>query len=243
MFKYTIKKAFEKEFPNKIWRIEVNYKNELLAIETRSEYAPEAKVDILNFSGHQFYSIQETEKEWTLFAITPDYVLLKRTGQNSPMDPGLKCVPFNGSKAYTHPGIIPLEVRGNQVLVQQVGFHLSNSFSYFDVNSKELTISKEHLTPDNNHIITPEMIRGHSSTNQRDPVWKSKYDELEVSCFHKHKNGSYDLHIEVKKGVKTIYETAILEGLTKILLQPYFQINHRLFFLSENQRKLITYLL
>lgn len=243
MFKYTIKKAFEKEFPNKIWRIEVNSKNELLAIETRSESVPEAKIDILNFSGHQLYSIQETEKEWTLFAITPHHILLKRTGQSSPMDPGLKCVCLKDDSAYTHPGIIPLEVKGNQVLVQQGGFHLSNSFSYFDVNTKELTISKEHLIPDNNHLITPEMTQEHSSIDQGSPVWKSTYEELEVSCFHKQNKGSYDLHMEVKKEGTIIQKKVILQGLTKILLQPYFQINHRLFFLSENQRKLITYLL
>jgi len=243
MFKYTIKKAFEKEFPNKIWRIEVNSKNELLAIETRSESVPEAKIDILNFSGHQLYSFQETEKEWTLFAITPQHVLLKRTGQNSPIDPGLKCVCFKDGSTYTHPGIIPLEVKGNQVLVQQGGFHLSNSFSYFDVNTKELTISKDHQAPEDNHLITPEMIQNHNSAYQGSPVWKSKYNELEVSCFHNHNQDSYDLHMEVKKKGEIIQKKVILQGLTKILLQPYFQINHRMFFLSENQRKLITYLL
>ncbi|WP_066755395.1 hypothetical protein [Sphingobacterium populi] len=99
MFKNTIKKAFQKDLIENIWKIEVNGYGDEIAVETRDSKTTNPTHQILRFAdGAELMRYATGEKDWTMEGIQKDFLILKKVGEQTPVKEGIQVIQISTQK-------------------------------------------------------------------------------------------------------------------------------------------------
>lgn len=253
MNKITINKAFEKYFDQIIWKIEVDSAHRLIAVETRDTESTLPSFHLLDFEGHTLgQPFCPAEKEWTMDSVHNNMLILKHLGDATPVKEGIKIAGLIGgqdkideiwtSYEYTlgdvYDGYISLKHRTVS--------HGRATFLCLDTWQVSEAINEEYLVPPLNHVSFPISYPSCppflASQNVEGQLWLNSIGPNYIWSYHINRGGFYDLMLGVSDQYQLLSERVILSDMSKMVLQPYFQIEHQLFFLSYNKREIVSYL-
>ncbi len=249
MNKYTINKAFEKHFPFPIWKIEVDCSNNCLAIEYRDPADTRPSFSVINFEGENILeNYTASEKEWTLEAIQGDFLIFKRFGASSPIQPGIEVLHIpSQSIVFSYREYVLKEVytEGLKAVHRSIP---SGIEYYIELKSGAVrTTAGEIFQVPHSTITYPISFQGKlphfiTSLPFEDQIWLQTYQEIFIWSYHKKRNDSYELHLTLSTRNEILDSKIILKGLDRLIPQPYFQVKRHIFFLSNTKQEIATYL-
>ncbi|MBD1430894.1 hypothetical protein [Sphingobacterium litopenaei] len=249
MIKYTINKAFERNFPYPIWKIEVDCAHAQLAIESRNPDSTLPHFTVLNFDGSvRLEEFEVDAREWTLEDIQGDYLILKRYGDYSPIQAGIQIIHIpSKSSLYTYMEYVIKDVYHNTIHA----FHRSipaGLIFYIDIATGEISNQKDL----NNEFplreihyplpyqgTLPSFIKNLTIIGQ---IWLQPYRDLFLWSYHTQIADKYNLNLSLSSKHELYDSKIILEDLDKLIPQPYFIVKEHIFFLSSNKMKISSYL-
>lgn len=249
MFKNTIKKAFQKDFIENIWKIEVNGYQEEIAVEIRDSQTTMPSYHILRFEdGSEKMQYSPDEKEWTMEGIQKDYLILKKVGEQTPTKEGIQIIntktqkPVLISYEYVLLDVVEdyLHVRHRQFTSggeQLIAIKTGEVFALNDATVRSYPKNRVcfPLTYDN----PPDFL---SDDDKRQDLWISKLSNAYLWCYHTRCSSGYDLHIAVSDLESIHDEVVVQSGIAKMFPQPYFQVGNQLFFMADNKHEIVSYL-
>lgn len=254
MFKNTINKAFQKEFDQIIWKIEIDTQRQWTAVETRDPDSTIPTFHLLDFSGkEQAVAFTPNEKRWTMDSVQDGKVILKMLGDTQPVQEGIIVLDCSGrdhvlmpvwtSYAYilheVHNGYLEMRPRG---ISQGMSTYLSlDSLTIVSTSQVQQKLSAPpfHISFP---IPCPKVPVFLPSEDIHDQLWVSPIDDRLIWCYHHLAEGKYTLILGLSDDKALLDRQVIFAHLPKMLPQPYFQVGHQLFFLSYNKREIISYL-
>jgi len=204
---------------------------------------------VLDFEGRSLLEdFKIKTKEWTLAEIQQDYLILKKVGSNAPQVAGILIIHIPSrhiAHEWHHYLLVDvfksiLKVRHHKI---SVGFE-----EYLSLSSGErLSPPDLAITYCSNHInfplayngILPDFLR---NSDFEDTIWISKSKQRFVWCFHARHEEGYNLQVLVSDKFKVLNKKVLLENMTKMIPQPYFQINEQIFLMSYNKQEIVSYL-
>lgn len=249
MFKSTINKAFQKEFPNNIWKIEVDTFCNYLVIETRDAHTTMPQYTVLDFDGHiimEGYS--PSAKDWMLEGIQKGFIILKKVGENTPVKEGIQAIhAISGQEVFTSYEYQLLDVYEDYIKVRHRNV-ISGNEQFIHIKDGMLRsvheIDTEHLPL--NRVVFPVIYHSKpkilSKENFTDHIWLSKARDHYIWCYHQHQPEGYCLILILSDLNQILHRQVILDSMEKMILQPYFQVDQQLFFLSHNKQEIVSYL-
>ncbi|MFZ4262266.1 hypothetical protein ACFRAE_09495 [Sphingobacterium sp. HJSM2_6] len=248
MTKYTINKVFEKAFHENIWKIEVDSKQSLVAIETRDLASTLASFHIFDFNGKPILDACIAEsKEWTLDSIQNAKLILKRVGEHTPIQEGIKIIDiYLNQEIFLSYEYILLDVYCEYIHARHRSILTGESY-LIDIASAEVSIVHDldleiclnkiqypitypHTPP----FLAEELISG--------PIWLSKVDEHYLWCFHQEDGQKFNLILALSNLNQLLDKQVVLIGMDKMIPQPYFKMENQVFLMSFNKREIISYL-
>lgn len=249
MTKYTIKKAFQKAFPFPIWKIEVDEQLEYIAIEYRNPADTLPFFSVLTFQGDIILEgFPVSEKEWTLAAVYQGKLILKNYGHDSPLQAGIKIIDITQqTEDITFLQFVFQEVLEGYIKAKHRSIP-SGLFYYINIQTGEyLTHPLTHLTPLLQDITWPSIYSGkipafmqHVIFNEH--IWLQKVEDHFIWAYHTKENNTYNLVIALSTKNELLKEKVVLKNLPKLILQPYFKVNHNILILSDNKEEIVSYL-
>lgn len=248
MTKYTIKKGFEKDFSHPVWKIVVDEAKQQIGIELRHSDSTCAILYVFDFEGQELLSgyVLE-EKEWTLEALQQDTLILKRVGDSLPITAGILLLDLQGNirgswHEYTwldtYQGYLKVRHRNFQVGFEEYialdnlhkASQLATAPSYC-YNSLKMPIPYSGTLPTALQEIEIQ-----------DFPWISRTREHILWTYHSKEADHYHLNMLVTQSNQVLANHRLLSDMPKMIPQPFFQIDHQLFLLSYNKRKIVSYL-
>ncbi|TJZ63095.1 hypothetical protein FAZ15_02015 [Sphingobacterium olei] len=249
MTKYTINKAFEKSFPYPIWKIEVDCTKKCIAIEYRNPDNTRPTFAVFDFRGQDLlHSFIEQEKEWTLEAVQGDYMILKQFGSNTPIKEGIKIVHIPSKNIiYTGMEYILHDVFEGYIKAAHRSIPSGLDF-YINIQTGE--IQNRIITPLNYPLIhvhyplpyTGKLPKFMQSLAVEDTIWLQPIRNNFIWAYHTKAHDSYNLHLCLSSRSEIFDTKIILDNLTKLIPQPYFQVEDYIFFLSNTKQEIVAYL-
>lgn len=248
MTKYTINKVFEKAFHSNIWKIEVDSKQALIAIETRDLGSTIASFHIFNFQGEPIMTpcIAES-KEWTLDSIQNAKLILKRVGEHTPIQEGIKIIDiYTNKEIFQSYEYILLDVFCEYIHARHRSILTGESY-LIAIKSGEIKISKNlNLEICLNKIQypvtyphTPSFLMEEQITG---PLWLCKLEEQYLWCYHQENQQEFNLVLALSNLNQLLAKQVVLIAMDKMIPQPYFKIENQVFLMSFNKREIISYL-
>ena len=248
MTKYTTKKVFEKTFSSNIWKIEVDSVSSLIAVETRDLDTNLAAFHVFDFSGNcMMSSYLATEREWTLDSIQNGHLILKKIGENTPIQEGIQIICIQKKEAILtsydyvlidvyqdfiharHRSIVSGSTVEIEILTGIIQPAKDRKF-HFALNKIQFPIATQFI---------PEFLK---TAPIIEPLWLSKCGEQYLWCYHQKTDEKFNIIFTLSDLNQILDCKVILEGMDKMIPQPYFQIEKQLFLMSFNKRKIISYL-
>lgn len=107
---------------------------------------------------------------------------------------------------------------------------LQNRKFQFSLNKIQFPIASQYI---------PEFLKTEPII---EPLWLSKCGEQYLWCYHKKTDEKFNVIFTLSDLNQILDCKVILEGMEKMIPQPYFQIEKQLFLMSYNKRKIISYL-
>lgn len=249
MTKYTINKVFERTFENPIWKIEVDYSKNNLAIECRNPKDTFPTFTVCSFEGDlllEGYSVDV--KEWTLAVIQGDYLILKKFGATSPIQAGIKIIHIPSQKdVVTYAEYILQEVNNNTIVARHRSIS-SGLFFYIDIATGHVsTTNKEQYAYRDIIIEYPSVYQGKLPTfmqdiSYEDHIWIQVCPSYFIWSYLQKTGDSYEQHLILSSKNQVFKHIIVLSGLSKLILQPYFKVKDYIFFLSDTKQEIVTYL-
>lgn len=249
MTKYTIKKIFERNFNLPIWKIEVDCKENLLAIECRNPESTVPSFFVLDFEGTMHSKeIIPDEKEWTLEAVQNDFIILKKYGSSSPIQPGVQIIHSqSGLVIANYPEYVLQDVYQDYILATHrsipagLSFYISikdGSVSNLKPQEFQLPFTNVHY-PIPYHGKLPSFVKELSFEDQ---IWLQPYKENFLWSYHTKQSNGYALHLSLSSKNQIIDSKVILNNLSRLIPQPYFTVKEYIFFLTNTKQEIATYL-
>ena len=249
MTKYTINKLFEKEFPHVVWKIEVDSEKNFLSIECRNPENTLPYFHVLTFDGVVLldnYAVHE--KEWTIAAIQDRFLILKKYGSASPIQPGIIIIDvYTRAIVCRYDEYIYEDTYENYLIARHRTIPSGLTY-YLEIKSGEIgTIKPFKLILPENHLRLPIPYNGKmpifmESIDFVDQIWLQKHNQNFLWSYHSKNNKCYQLNLILSTNSEIIDQKMILDGMVKLIPQPYFMVKDYIFFLSSNKMKITTYL-
>lgn len=179
-------------------------------------------------------------------------LILKHLGDATPVKEGIKIAgPIEGqgkideiwtSYEYTlgdvYDGYISLKHRTVS--------HGRATFLCLDTWQVSGEIDGDCLVPPLNHVSFPISYPSCppflDNQNVEGQLWLNNIGPNYIWSYHVNRGGGYDLILGVSDQYQLLAEQVILSGMSKMVPQPYFQVERQLFFLSYNKREIVSYL-
>ena len=249
MNKYTINKAFEKGFPFPIWKIEVDCACNCMVIEYRDPQTTLPHFAVMDFEGQpKCAPMRADEKEWTLEAIQGEYLILKRFGHSSPIEAGIRIVHYpTQCTILTAMEYVLQDVYQGTVLARHRSIP-DGLFFAIDIATGQVSQSrqKNYISPAR-HIGYPIAYTGHlpdfiAEIPFIDSIWLLPFDDIYIWSYHLQNKERYNLHLALSTRNERFDTKIILQGLDRLIPQPFFQVKRYIFFLSDTKREIVTYL-
>lgn len=249
MNKYTIIKAFERQFSSKIWKIAVDARGRFIALETRDADSTAPTIHILDFEGNiQHTPFQIKDKEWTLEGIQHNNIILKRVGTQTPIGAGIQIIDFYGQLQYLSDQHTWVDTYLDFIKIRHRNFQSGmEEFIKIIDGSKAKDIDPNQLS----YCQTIEFPLRY--TGQLPPFLKETYlidslllnkisDNRYLWSYHTKEQEFYQLHICISDRFKILEKTTILLNMEKMIPQHYFKINDQIFLMSYNKQEIVSYL-
>ena len=249
MTKYTINKAFERNFPHPIWKIEVDCAHAQIAVECRNQDSTLPFFSVFNFEGRDLLEQYEVDsREWTLEDIQGDYLILKRFGDYSPVQSGIQVIHIpSKTSLFTYMEYVIKDVYQNYIQA----YHRSiPSGLWFYINITTGEISNKLIAENDfplRDIHYPIPFQGkmppflHEITFV-DQIWLQPFHDLFLWSYHSCAANKYNLNLSLSSKNELYDSKIIIEDLDKLIPQPYFTVKEHIFFLSSNKMKISSYL-
>ncbi|MGJ1318372.1 hypothetical protein ACR776_07355 [Sphingobacterium spiritivorum] len=249
MVKYTINKVFAESFSDPIWKIEADSNTRLLAVETRDLESTLPAFHVISFTGTRLLdNFRLKTKEWTLADIQGDYLILKKLGTNTPYAAGITVlhIPSRTITQQWHQYLLIDIFKG----LLKVRHHtISSGFEeYISISTgTPLQTTDSEIQYCANHISFPLAYHGSlphflQSTVYEDTMWISKIRQRYLWCYHTRKEDKFDLNICISDQYREIHRCCLLEQNSKMIPQPYFQIDDQIFLMTYNKQEIVSYL-
>lgn len=251
MFKNTINKVFQKEFPYNIWKIEVDTFRHYLGIEIRDEQTMIPQYTVLDLDGKiVLENYSPSEKDWMMEGIQKGFVILKKVGENTPIKAGISVVHSNsGQEVFTTYEYQLLDVYEDYIKVRNRSVLSGHEqFMRIEDGSVHSQLDSQGILLSPNDLVFPIVYDRRptflAEENITDALWLSKADaERYLWCYHdQHKSGNYLLILTLSDLNQVLHQEVILDNMEKMIPQPYFQVGQQLFFLSQNKQEIVSYL-
>lgn len=249
MTKYTIKKAFSKAFDYPIWKIEVDSINNCVAVEYRNPSSTEPYFSVFNLEGETILeNYRPVEKEWTLAALQENKLILKSYGQDSPIQAGIKIIDIiTKEEVCTHLQFVYQEIYKNYIQVNHRSIpsglpyyiHIQTGSSSTSKPADLATIQQDISLPFVYENNLPAFMK---KVDFEGDIWLQKIDEHFIWSYHRKNENSYDLFLALSTKNELIEEICVINNLSKLILQPYFKVNHNILILSSNKQDIASYL-
>ncbi|WP_159636356.1 hypothetical protein [Sphingobacterium composti Ten et al. 2007 non Yoo et al. 2007] len=249
MNKYTINKAFERNFPFPIWKIEVDCAHTQIAVEIRNPESTLPSFSVFSFSGDAKLDLYEVDsREWTLEEIQGDYLILKRFGDYSPIQAGIQVIHIpTKATIFTYMEYVIKDVYKNTILATHRSILTGINF-YIDIATGEIT-NKFDCVPQFpiRDIHYPIHFQGKlpsflSDISYIDQIWLQPYRDLFLWSYHTTNSNKYNLNLSLSSKNELFDSKMIIEDMDKLIPQPYFTVKEHIFFLSSNKMKISSYL-
>ena len=249
MSKYTISKAFSQTFRYPVWKIEIDERSKLIAIECRDPDSTLPYISVMDFNGtlHLDHFILP-EKEWTLAAIQDSVVILRKLSENSPVSPGVWILYHERPNTdYLYHQYQYLGVLNGYIHMRPQ--HITSGFEqYFSLQSNEVLSSiPREIKPFENEIVFPLEFNAQKPSflqhiKNNEDLWISKCNDHFLWSFHEKQQEKYLIRLMLSDKKQVLDETVIINDLALKLVQIYFQIGCQIFLLTHNKREFVSYL-
>ncbi len=249
MTKYTIKKAFNKAFPHPIWKIEVDQDHASIAVEYRCPETTKPFFSVFDLSGDTIlddYGVDE--KEWTLAGIQNGRLILKNYGHDTPIQSGIKIIDIlEKREIVTHLQYVYVELHNGYVVARHRSIP-SGLFYYINIQTGEYSTQHAEYKAINKdqvywpRVYTSKMPDFMNNIKYSDEIWLQKLENNYIWAYHKKQNYRYSLYLTLSTQNELLDEIEVIKDLPKLILHPFFIVNHNILILSGNKREIVSYL-
>ncbi|WP_257656733.1 DUF4905 domain-containing protein [Parapedobacter lycopersici] len=253
MDKYKLKTAFQKSFLGLIWRIEVDTRSGLMAVETRDVASGGPRFSVFQYaSGNAWLEeFPYGDRNWTLAGIVNGLLLLRAYGAQSPDSAGIACInAADGEILWEQFNYTLLAVQGDTLLVRHRNFsagyeeHLQvtdgtplrqRPVQLQDMPSGEALRIPQPYTGEYPGFLAHFAIHGdlHYCNTGSYQVW----------AFHETAGPGYRIRLAVSDISGLIDERIVITGLTKMIPELFFMIGSQIFLIGDNKQEIVSYLL
>lgn len=252
MDKYTLNSGILKNFLRPIWRIEVDPAYHLMAVESRAVREGAFFITVMDYSsGYCFLDEQQLtlpDIHWVLAGIRSGIVVVRRMFPTSPLDAGICCFEAKtGELLWERYDLILDDLVGDWLGVRQRNWAFGQG-SWVSIHDGQ---ASEKFPPPNKPSVSdivipmvylgnvPAVLHGYLWVGE---LWHAKCAANEVWAFHEDENGRYRIRMLITNGVGLVHDEIILSDLDKMLPEIFFIVGNRVFFVGDNKRDLISYL-
>jgi len=248
MNKYTINKIFEKAFPTNIWKIEIDSIKPYLAVETRDIETTLASFFVFDFEGNCLMSpCQADGKEWTLDSIQNGYMILKRVGEQTPVQEGIRIIRIlDNELVFNSYEFVLLDVYEGLIHARHRTISSGESIAiniktgkYSPAQDQEFSFAANKIQYPVTYAQTPRFLKQEHTLG---PLWLSKSGNHYLWCYHKQQHDKFDLCFAISNLNQILDQKVIINEMEKMIPQPYFQLGNQVFFMSYNKREIVSYL-
>ena len=248
MTKYTILKAFEKNFSQPVWKIVVDEVARQLAVELRAPKTTAATLYVFDFDGKELLTHKQIdEKEWTLEALQQGVLILKRVGDSQPIKEGVWLLDIAGNTRQLWQEYTWVDTYEGLIKVRHRNFQ-SGFEEYIDIatgarkNSLDQAPSYSRGSVKMPIPYSGEIPSYLQHLDIADILWVSRASDLILWSYHHKDNEHYHLNLAITDSSKLLWTERLLSDMPKMIPQPFMQIDHQLFLLSYNKQKIVSYL-
>ncbi len=250
MDKYTLKTAFRKSFFGVVWRIEADPAAGILAIETR-----EPDTGIPSFSAIEYHtgvsSVDEKrygDRNWSLAGVVDGKLILRAWGQNTPEGAGVVCMDAStGNVLWEQFNYTLISLENRQLIVRHRNF--ASGYEQY-LNPRDGSLAEKNNLPNKptgSEIVLPQRHVGDM------PLFLENFDvkgellfcrvgDRTVWAFHEAEDRTYRIRLVVSRGLKILTDRVMVSDLPKMAPELFFMINDYLFFIGDNKREIVAYL-
>jgi len=250
MDKYTLKTAFRKSFLGVVWRIEADITAGILAIETRDSDTGSPSFSVIEYkTGISFVNEKRYgDRNWSLAGIISEKLILRAWGQNTPEGAGVVCIDAVTGGVLWEQFNYTLVSFENQLLVVRHRNFASGYEQYLNPLNGHLT-EKNNLPnkPTGPDIVLPQRYVGDippflESYDVKGDLFCCQVEDRTVWAFHETTDDTYRIRLIVSRGLKLLTERIIISDLAKAAPELFFIISNQLFFIGDNKREIVAYL-
>jgi len=250
MDKYTLKTAFRKSFLGVVWRIEADTATGILAIETRDPDTGVPSFAAIEYSTgiSLIDEIQYGDRNWALAGVTDGKLILRAWGQNTPEGAGVACIDATtGNVLWEQFNYTLVSLENRQLVVRHRNF-ASGYEQYLTPLDGSLTKKNKVINkPTEPEIVLPKRYIGDT------PLFLEGYDikgelffcsveDRNVWAFHEADDPTYRIRLVVSRGLKMLKDRIVVSDLPKMAPELFFRIKDQLFFIGDNKREIVAYL-
>ncbi|GGC45819.1 hypothetical protein GCM10011386_42610 [Parapedobacter defluvii] len=250
MDKYTLKTAFRKSFLGMVWRIEADTTATLLAIETRNEDTGMPLFSAIEYdSGVPFMDEKPYgDRTWSLAGIVEDNLILRAWGQHTPDGAGIACInATTGDVLWEQFNYTLVAIQHRQLVVRHRNFASGYEQRMNPLDGNLTQINNPATKPDAPKIVLPERYRDDKPLFlERYPIqgdlFYCQVGDRMVWAFHEVSDHTYCIRIAVSRGLKMLADRVMVSGLARMAPELFFMINNQVFFIGDNKREIVSYL-
>lgn len=246
---YNLKNAFHIQVGLPIWRIEIDEKKQLIAVESRQQDGSKPQLSVYTFQGEEICSpLQLPAKEWTLASIQGDYIVCKKFGSATPLAAGVLIYNFRTSEApssfLAHHYLEALE---GAVKVRHQNFQTGfEEYVLLGENTLRRSLPTA-IKPFVNKIVYPLHYQGKrpkflAPYAAIEDLWISQVGDKYIWTYYQKNQELWDIKLLVSNKYEVFAEATIAEGLKLRVPTIYFQVEEQIFLLTDNKQEIVSYL-
>ena len=253
MENYKVIRAFYKSFSQPIWKIQIDERFETLGLETRDfqEGIPLFSLIDLRMNATIAQDHPHPEKDWTLAGVHKHWLILRKVGRDSPYGLGVR-VWDAASKVllWEAPHLRFLSLQNG--LLECKGASIVSGISQFlEIESGQPRRKPVNEAEPATYLQIPSLYEG------KLPDGLVKYDAImpihhlvlnhtEIFAFHEYTDPISQVVMHVRwmilKHKEVVLDEIIISPLEKQLPELFFAFKEQLFFIGNNKKEFVSYL-
>lgn len=250
MDKYTLKTAYQKSFLGIVWRMEADTTEHLLAVETRDKDSGAPAFSVFDYRTGTTLIHEKTygDRNWTLAGTARRKLIIRAYGSNSPDGAGIACMDADhGTINWEQFNYTLLHVDRQQVAVRHRNF-AGGYEQYLDIDTGNLTpFNTSASKPTGPEIVLPQQYSGNAPEvldgfTIHGDIFHCPIGSKETWAFHEKTESGYRVRLVITSGLAVLADRIILSDLTAITPELFFVIGSHLFFIGNNKREIVSYL-
>ena len=250
MDKYTLKTAFKKSFLGIVWRIEVDTAENLIAVETRNQDSGAPAFSTFDYrTGRSFIQEQPYgDRNWTLAGTADRKLIIRAYGTSSPEGAGIACMDAqSGVVLWEQFSYNLIHVAPTQIAVRHRNFAAGYE-QYLDIQTGNLTpFNTSADKPTEPKLVLPQQYNGDlpevlENFKVHGDIFYSSIGTKKAWAFHEKEEAGYRVRLVITSGITLLSDQVILSGLPALTWELFFVIGQHLFFIGNNKREIVSYL-